>query len=225
MGRKLHLGPVPVRIEADGTFGDTRATTNRLDPEGLDETAEAKFRWIATAGAGSDYTIGRVTVFGKGGLAVADIANSVTDIDFFRDMPPMPDPDDSFRKVSSSAFGARCTPPAPREALRAARLVSSRSDSTGRNTTQILRRSARHGPVQVISQSLGCGGEAGDADALQKYRDQLDKRAYQLNAASVRLTREIQKVWVLDAKKAEADRLRVNAEQHPQSLWIGIGAG
>ena len=67
--------------------------------------------------------------------------------------------------------------------------------------------------------------QAGDADALQKYRDQLDKRAYQLNAASVRLTREIQKVWVPDAKKAEADRLRVNAEQHPQSLWIGIGAG
>ena len=95
----------------------------------------------------------------------------------------------------------------------------------GRDTTQILRRSARRGPVQVISQSLGCGGEAGDADALQKYRDQLDKRAYQLNAASVRLTREIQKVWVPDAKKAEADRLRVNAEQHPQSLWIGIGAG
>ena len=60
-----------------------------LDPEGLDETAEAKFHWIATAGAGSDYTIGRVTVCGKGGLAVADIANSVTDIDFFRDIPPM----------------------------------------------------------------------------------------------------------------------------------------
>ena len=75
-----------------------RARTNRLDPEGLDETAEAKFRWIATAGAGSDATIGRVTVFGKGGLAVADVANSVTVIDFFRDRPPMLDPDDSFRE-------------------------------------------------------------------------------------------------------------------------------
>ena len=104
VGRRLHLGPVPVRIEADATFGDMRATTNRLDPEGLDETAEAKFRWVATAGAGSDFTIGRFTVFGKGGLAVADIANSVTDIDFFRDRPPMLDPDDSFREVSTD-FG------------------------------------------------------------------------------------------------------------------------
>ena len=57
------------------------------------------------------------------------------------------------------------------------------------------------GRFRSFPQSLGCGGEAGDADALQKYRDQLDKRAYQLNAASVRLTREIQKVWVPDAKR------------------------
>ena len=104
VGRKLRLGPVPLRIEADATFGDMRATTNLLDPQGLDETAEAKFRWIATAGAGSEHTIGRFTVFGKGGLAVADVANSVTDIDFFRDRPPMLDPDDSFREVSTD-FG------------------------------------------------------------------------------------------------------------------------
>ena len=104
VGHRLNLGPVPLRLEFDATFGDMRATTNRLDPEGLDETAEAKFRWIATAGAGSEHTIGRVTVFGKGGLAVADIANSVTDIDFFRDMPPRLDPDDSFREVSTD-FG------------------------------------------------------------------------------------------------------------------------
>lgn len=104
VGRRLHIGPVPVRFEADATFGDMRATTNLLDPQGLDETAQAKFRWIATAGAGSDFTIGRLTVFGKAGAAVADVDNSVTDIDFFRDRPPMLDPDDSFREVSTD-FG------------------------------------------------------------------------------------------------------------------------
>ena len=35
----------------------------------------------------------------------------------------------------------------------------------------------------------------GDAQALQTYRDQLDLRSYQLNAASLRLTNEIRKVW------------------------------
>ena len=104
VGRRLAIGPVPLRLEFDATFGDMRATSNRLDPQGLDETAEAKFRWIATAGAGSEVAVGRFTVFGKGGLAVADVANSVTDIDFFRDRPPMLDPDDSFREVSTD-FG------------------------------------------------------------------------------------------------------------------------
>ena len=104
VGRRLGIGAVPLRLEFDATIGDMRATTNRLDPQGLDETAEAKFRWIVTAGAGSDFTIGRFTVFGKGGLAVADVDNSVTDIDFFRDRPPMRDPDDSFREVSTD-FG------------------------------------------------------------------------------------------------------------------------
>lgn len=54
---------------------------------------------------------------------------------------------------------------------------------------------------------------AGDAKALKKYRDQLDERTYKLNAASVRLTDEIRKVWVPDAKKDEADRLRLIADQ------------
>lgn len=53
---------------------------------------------------------------------------------------------------------------------------------------------------------------AGNADALKKYRDQLDRRSYQLNAASVRLTDEIRAVWVPDPKRAEAERLRVVAD-------------
>ncbi|MFN2540656.1 MAG: AAA family ATPase [Chthoniobacterales bacterium] len=52
----------------------------------------------------------------------------------------------------------------------------------------------------------------GDATALQKYRDQLDRRSYQLNSASVRLTEELRRVWMPDAKRAEADRLRIVAD-------------
>lgn len=47
---------------------------------------------------------------------------------------------------------------------------------------------------------------------LQKYRDQLDKRKYQLNAASVTLTKEIRQVWQPSVSRPEADRLRVEAD-------------
>lgn len=53
---------------------------------------------------------------------------------------------------------------------------------------------------------------AGKRGALKNYQDQLDKRSYQLNAASVRLTDEIRKVWLPDISRAEADRLRVEAD-------------
>ncbi len=48
--------------------------------------------------------------------------------------------------------------------------------------------------------------------AFKGYRDQLDKRAYQLNAASVRLTDEIRSVWNPTRQSAEADRLRITAD-------------
>ena len=62
--------------------------------------------------------------------------------------------------------------------------------------------------------NLGKATEPGANDpvALQAYRDQLDRRSYQLNAASVRLSAEIRKTWLPDPEKAEADRLRVVAD-------------
>lgn len=54
--------------------------------------------------------------------------------------------------------------------------------------------------------------DPGDAEALERYRSQLDNRSYQLNAASVRLTNEVQKVWMPDPERAEADKLRVLAD-------------
>jgi predicted ATPase len=54
--------------------------------------------------------------------------------------------------------------------------------------------------------------ELGDTEALQKYRDQLDRRSYQLNSASVRLSEELRNVWKPDVKRDEAERLRVVAD-------------
>lgn len=53
---------------------------------------------------------------------------------------------------------------------------------------------------------------ANNPTALQTYRDQLDKRSYQLNAASVQLTNEIRSVWRPREGRAEADKLRILAD-------------
>ena len=52
----------------------------------------------------------------------------------------------------------------------------------------------------------------GDVEGWRRYRDQLDRRAYQLNSASVRLTEELRNIWKPDAKRAEAERLRIVAD-------------
>ena len=54
--------------------------------------------------------------------------------------------------------------------------------------------------------------EQHDKVALQKYMDSLDSRSYQLNAASVRLTEEIRKVWMPDPKRPEAEKLKITAD-------------
>lgn len=51
-----------------------------------------------------------------------------------------------------------------------------------------------------------------DVAGLKDYRDKLDKRSYQLNAASVQLTKEICSVWMPDQKRSEADNLKVTAD-------------
>ena len=54
---------------------------------------------------------------------------------------------------------------------------------------------------------------SGDRAALQKYRDKLDERTYQLNAASLTLTTEIRSVWMPDETKAEANKLQIRADR------------
>lgn len=62
--------------------------------------------------------------------------------------------------------------------------------------------------------TLGKAAEpnANDKAALQNYKDQLDSRNYQLNAASVKLTKEIRDVWAPDSSRDEASQLKITAD-------------
>ena len=100
VGRKFDVGGMVLRMELDGAFADVSESTDKLDPEGLDETAESEFSWLVSARGGVQQTVGRLTVFVTTGLAFAGISNSVTDTDF-SDSGSMVDPDDSFSKDST----------------------------------------------------------------------------------------------------------------------------
>lgn len=51
-----------------------------------------------------------------------------------------------------------------------------------------------------------------DSDALKIYRDTLDKRSYQLDAASIKLTREIKAIWNPNPNRPEAEKLSITAD-------------
>lgn len=53
---------------------------------------------------------------------------------------------------------------------------------------------------------------ANNQDSLKEYRDTLDNRTYQLNSASVKLTKEINKIWNPNPDRPEAERLRISAD-------------
>ena len=100
VGGKFDVGGFTLRGELDGALTNVSASTDKLDPEGLDETAESEFSWIVTARGGVEQAVGCITVFVTGGLAFAGISNSVTDIDS-DESGSMVDPDDSFSKDST----------------------------------------------------------------------------------------------------------------------------
>ena len=101
LGKRFDINSLPLRIELDSSFGDLSAASNRLDPVGLDETVKAEIDWVTTARAGIEQAIGSATVFITGGLALARIDNSVTDIDFGPNRPTQVDPDDSFSAAAT----------------------------------------------------------------------------------------------------------------------------
>ncbi|MBL3545961.1 AAA family ATPase [Chryseobacterium sp. KMC2] len=51
-----------------------------------------------------------------------------------------------------------------------------------------------------------------DLEGLKAYRDTLDKRSYQLDAASIRLTTEIRNIWNPNPKRPEAEKLQITAD-------------
>jgi predicted ATP-dependent endonuclease of OLD family len=61
---------------------------------------------------------------------------------------------------------------------------------------------------------LGKAGLSADGQIveLDTFRDELDKRDYRLNSASIMLTDSIREVWNPNPKRAEADRLRIKAD-------------
>lgn len=101
LGKRFQAGAAPLRFELDAAFGGRTASTDRLDPGGRDETARVRFRWVSTARMGIERDGGPMTLFLNGGVVVAGVVNSVTDIDFSRDRPPAFDPDDSFEDEST----------------------------------------------------------------------------------------------------------------------------
>ena len=73
-----------------------------IDPYNKDESAETKFKWVLSLQGEAGKVFGKWTIFATGGLAVAQIADSLTDIDFDSDdnTPHVFDPDDSFSTKS-----------------------------------------------------------------------------------------------------------------------------
>ena len=95
-GRSVDVGSVQLLFEADAAFSGLSAAAGELDPVGLDETAAAELHWVGTARIGLRRLLGRVGVFVAGGVSVAGISNSFTDLDQGTDGRARVDPDDSF---------------------------------------------------------------------------------------------------------------------------------
>ncbi|MDE2805137.1 MAG: hypothetical protein OXN18_08345 [Gemmatimonadota bacterium] len=95
-GRYFHLRRVHLLVEADGTLVGLPAAARQVDPVGLDETAAAELLWVGTARIGVRRSLGRVGVFVAGGVSMAGVSNSFTDLDPGMDGSMQLDPDDSF---------------------------------------------------------------------------------------------------------------------------------
>jgi predicted ATP-dependent endonuclease of OLD family len=66
--------------------------------------------------------------------------------------------------------------------------------------------------AQELSQAGSVALKNTTPEELQKYKDILDKRDYRLNAASIRLSDEIKRIWNPNTGKGEASKLRIKAD-------------
>ena len=96
IGKSFESDGIPLRMEFDGTFGSIVGSSDMLDPTDKDETGKVDIRWVTTARIGLERDIGNATAFVTGGVAMAQIRKSITDIDFSENAPSAVDPDDSF---------------------------------------------------------------------------------------------------------------------------------
>jgi predicted ATP-dependent endonuclease of OLD family len=67
-------------------------------------------------------------------------------------------------------------------------------------------------PRQLSDMGKTQSPNANNPAALKAYKDALDSRSYQLNAASVKLTNEIRTIWSPNPERPEADKLKVAAD-------------
>lgn len=96
VGREILACGTNFRFEADATIANVVASSNQLDPRGLDETVVAEVRWLSSVKAGVVQPFGANAISAAFGVAIGSIENSVTDIDFGPGVPDRVDPDDSF---------------------------------------------------------------------------------------------------------------------------------
>ena len=84
------------RFEFDTTFSNLSASSNQLDPQGLDETVISEIKWLSSLKVGVVQYFGANAISAAIGIAAGSVENSVTDIDFGPGVPDRVDPDDSF---------------------------------------------------------------------------------------------------------------------------------
>jgi predicted ATP-dependent endonuclease of OLD family len=66
--------------------------------------------------------------------------------------------------------------------------------------------------VQELSEAGASTPQNATPEELQKYKDILDRRDYRLNAASIRLSKEIKRIWNPNSDRGEASELRIKAD-------------
>lgn len=64
-----------------------------------------------------------------------------------------------------------------------------------------------------------------DPSAVKSYQQRLDERQYQMNAASLRLTKEIVEIWAPDTGRGEAARVRIVADGQYLKLVVEDSVG
>jgi hypothetical protein len=80
-------------------------------------------------------------------------------------------------------------------------------------------------PKALSDLAAGAPPDPSDSAALRDHQDRLDSRQYQLNAAGLRLTNEIVRIWNPDSTRGEAARVRINSDGQYLKLVVEDSIG